>query len=140
MTGDREEWIRELMGKFREAAQHPEMERYAGYYSFPRGSCTWASYAFGHLLAEREPDADWHIVNASGPSALQGHDWLEGGGLGVDVTADQFPGHEPYVGELPVPLPPEYKPKQRIELGEWHPPHADALQTLRALMSSAGQE
>jgi hypothetical protein len=134
MTSEREEWIRRFVARFREAAIRPEMKRYAGYYSFPWGSCTWASYALGHLLAEQEPDADWHVMNAEGPSSLQGHDWLESGGLGVDVTADQFRGFAPYVGPIPVPLPPEYRPKQRIELAEWHPAHSEALLTLRELM------
>ena len=116
------EWSRvsELMRRFREAARQPEMKTHAGYSSFPRGSCTWASYAFGHLLAEKEPEADWHIVYAGGPSARQGYDWLDSIGLAVDITADQFPGYEPYVGPVPAPLPPEYAPKQRIELDEWH--------------------
>ena len=124
--------------RFREAALRPEMKRHAGFYDFPRGSCTWASFALGHLLAEQEPEADWHIMNASGPSSIQGHDWLDGDGLAVDVTADQFPGFTPYVGALPIPLPPEYRPKKRIELAELDPAQSDALRAVRKLMWPEG--
>lgn len=58
----------------------------------------------------------------------------------VDVTADQFPGFAVYVGPPPVPLPAAYTPKRRIELSEWHPPHAEALKTLRQLMLSIAEE
>lgn len=134
MNAGREARVRELVERFRAAALHPDMKRHDGFYSFPYASCTWASYALGHLLADMEPGVDWHMVNAEGPSSLQGHDWLEGDGLGVDVTADQFSGFAPYVGPVPVPLPAAYRRKQRIELAEWHPPHAEALATLRDLM------
>lgn len=134
MNVEREARVRQLVDRFRLAALRPEMKGHSGFHSFPRGSCTWASFALGHLLAELEPGADWHIVNAAGPSPIQGHDWLEGDGLGVDVTADQFPGFEPYVGPVPVPVPSAYTPKRRIELASWGPLHADALMTLRRLM------
>ncbi|MDQ0923106.1 hypothetical protein QF038_001614 [Pseudarthrobacter sp. W1I19] len=140
MNGGREARVRELVERFRAAALHPDMRRHAGFYSFPWGSCTWASFALGHLLAEVEPEVDWHMVNAAGPSAIQGHDWLEGEGLVVDVTADQFPGFTAYVGPGPVPLPPAYQRKQRIELTEWDPPHAEALTTLRQLMAELGEK
>lgn len=136
MSQEREAWIRELMDGFRRAAKLPEVREYAGYFRFPHGSCTWASFAFGHLLAEKEPDADWHLVNATGPDLLRGHDWLESDGLAVDITADQFPGHKPYVGPIPPPLPPQYVRCKRIELAAWHPPHAAALETIRRLMEA----
>lgn len=134
MTGDREAWIRELVEQFRTAAEAPELKAHDGYFDFPHGSCTWASFAFGQLLMEREPDSDWHLVNAAGPNGLSGHDWLESNGLAVDVTADQFDDHDPYVGPAPPPLPAGYVRRRRIEISAWHPPHAEALATIRRLM------
>ena len=133
------EWsrVRELMRRFREAARQPEMKTHAGYSSFPRGSCTWASYAFGHLLAEKEPEADWHIVNAGGPSALQGHDWLESIGLAVDITADQFLGYEPYVGQK---YQRPFLPSTRQSSGSnWTvaSPHEAASRAVRSLMEKS---
>ncbi|MDQ0865659.1 hypothetical protein QF036_003240 [Arthrobacter globiformis] len=101
MSSKREEWIRELVERFLVIAELPEAKAHAGSFKFPRGLCTWASFALGHLLAEREPQAGWHIVNASGPSGIQGHDWLEDGDLAIDVTAHQFHGIQPYVGVAP---------------------------------------
>lgn len=135
MPRDREAWIRELMERFRAAAKDPGMRAHAGYFDFPNKSCTWASFAFGRLLLEREPDADWHLVNAAGLDGISGHDWLESNGLAVDVTADQFDDHEPYVGPAPPPLPVAYVRRRRIELSDWDPPHANALEDIRRLMA-----
>lgn len=136
MDTERLAGIRSLMMRFRSAAANPlTRERYAGYVHFPAGSCTWASFAFGHLLAQLESEEDWHLVNVGSTDGGGGHDWLESHGLAVDVTGDQFEGFAPYVGPASAPLPARYsRPAKRIELSEWDPPHEDALRTIRGLM------
>lgn len=133
-SGPREVWIADLVERFREAAVTPEMSVHPGYRSFPHGSCTWASFALGHLLMESEPEADWHLVSARRLDGIGGHDWLESGELAVDVTADQF-DFETYIGPTPSPLPSGYAGRQRVELTEWDPPHAEALADIRRLMA-----
>ena len=122
------------MTRFRVASMHPEMSAHPGYRKFPHGSCTWASFAFGHLLMESEPEADWQLVSARRSDGFGGHDWLESGELAVDVTADQF-GFEPYIGLTPPPLPSGYAGRQRFELAQWDAPHAEALTDIRRLMT-----
>lgn len=128
--------IQYLMVRFRNAAADPlTRARHSGFWNFPSSSCTWASFALGHLLAELEPDADWHLVNAEAGDGWGGHDWLESRGLAVDVTADQFEGYSPYVGSAPPPRPERYnRALKRIELAAWHRPHEEALDTIRKLM------
>ena len=136
MDHERTVRIESLMESFRRAAADPlTRERHAGYWNFPHSSCTWASFAFGHLLAELEPDADWHIMNAEAADGCGGHDWLEGRGLAVDVTANQFDGFQPYVGPAPAPLPHWYSgDSKRIELSEWTDSQQRALADIRRLM------
>lgn len=135
MSGPREARIQDLMQRFRMAAGDPVIRgRHAGFHSFPSGSCTWASFAFGHILAELEPDADWHLVNAEALDGWGGHDWLESHGLAVDVTADQFSGYVPYIGSSPAPRPVRYGKTKRVELADWTPAMAAALEDIADLM------
>lgn len=134
MGEQRETRIKALVDRFRAAAGHPDVRQHAGFRFFPNNSCTWASYALGHLLAELEPDADWHIRNAE--SSRGGHDWLESGDLAVDATADQFSGYSPYVGRTPAPRPLSPAKEKRVELRSWDPAHQEALAAIRRVMES----
>lgn len=135
MDMQRETRIKALMDRFREAAKHPDVKQHAGFRFFPTNSCTWASYALGHLLAELEPDADWHIKNAE--SSRGGHDWLESADLAVDATADQFPDYSPYVGQMPAPRPLAPATEKRVELSSWDSDHQKALADIRRVMESS---
>lgn len=136
MTAERLDRIKDLVMRFREAAADPRVrDEHKGYANFPAGSCTWASFALGQLLAELEPGEDWHLVNAAAQDSWGGHDWLESHHLAVDVTADQFQGFVPYVGPAPAPLHPRYSgTKKRVELSNWDPPHEAALTAIRGVM------
>lgn len=135
MNDSREASIRSLMGRFRTAAGHEATRQHVGFRYFPQNSCTWASFALGHLLAEMEPSANWHLVNAQAVDGWGGHDWLESRGLAVDVTADQFNGYEPYVGPAPAPRPERYGgPLKRIDLADMTPAQEEALGTIRGVI------
>lgn len=124
------------MHKFRLAAQDPQIGyKYAGYANFPKGSCTWASFAFGKLLQELEPDRHWHLVNGSNANLHENHDWLEDGELAVDITADQFTAMNPFVGFAPPPTAQARPKRTKIDLSEADPPHLAALHDIRHLMS-----
>lgn len=132
---DRIGGITEMVRAFREAASDPDVRSaHVGYAQFPKGSCTWASFAFGRLLQELEPDRDWHLVNGTNPGQISGHDWLEDGCLAVDVTADQFAGLDPYIGQAPAPAAAQWRMTQRYELAEAHAPYLKALKTIRQRM------
>lgn len=126
--------IRQLMISFREAVTNDEIRTFPGYAFFPLNSCTWASFAFGGMLKELEPDQDWHLVNGVNPRNSYRHHWLSDGHLAVDVTADQFQNEFPYVGLAPPPIAKTYHPLARHELSEAHLPHLEALAAIRRLM------
>jgi hypothetical protein len=136
MDHERSARIESLLELFCEAAGSPAIrERHAGFRFFPRNSCTWASFTFGRLLAELEPDADWHLVNAEAADGWGGHDWLESRGLAVDVTASQFDGFRNYIGPAPAPRPHRYSgAAKRIELFELTDSQAKAFADIRRLM------
>lgn len=126
--------IKQLMNSFRVAAKKEQIAIFSGYASFPLNSCTWASFAFGGLLKELEPDQDWHLVNGLNPRTSFRHDWLSDGHLAVDITADQFQNESPFVGPGPPPIAKMYLPQARHELSEAHLPHLEALVAIRKLM------
>ncbi|MET0872428.1 MAG: hypothetical protein ABWX63_04935 [Paeniglutamicibacter terrestris] len=129
--------IEQLMDSFREAAFSSEIrERFAGYARFPRGSCTWASFAFGVLLQELEPEQDWHLVNGLNPQSIFGHDWLEDGYLAVDCTADQFPDEMPFVGLSPPPVAKAWPTQRRIELSTAGSEPLAALAAIRKMIQN----
>lgn len=132
---ERIERISRMAQRFRKAASLPDIrENFAGYYSFPRASYTWSSFAFGLLLLELEPERDWHLVNGRKGSAIDGHDWLEDGRLAVDITADQFVGEQFYVGLAPSPCARQWPSKRRIELSDAAELQVKALAAIRAFM------
>lgn len=126
--------IRLLMNSFREAAANDEIRKFSGYATFPKNSCTWASFAFGSLLKEREPEQDWHLVNGVNPLNSYRHHWLSDGHLAVDVTADQFENESPFVGLAPPPIAKTYCPVARHELSEAHQPYLEALVAIQKMM------
>lgn len=136
---DRLARIERLMDSFRHAAFSAEIgQTFPGYASFPRGSCTWASFAFGILLQELEPEHDWHLVNGKkDPQSIFGHDWLEDGRLAVDITADQFTGELPFVGLSPSPVAKILPTRRRIELSTASPDLLKALEAIRKIIETS---
>lgn len=130
--------IATLMCKFRSAVQEDRIklfpEKYPWFWSFPKGSCTAASFILGHLLKELEPEKDWHLMNGT-KGGVFGHDWLHDGEIAVDATADQFESYSPYVGIAPPPLASKFDLEvTRYELSEIHTPMLDTLNEIRALI------
>ncbi|CAL8979993.1 hypothetical protein CELL_03381 [Cellulomonas sp. T2.31MG-18] len=77
-----------------------------GALTFPRGMCTWISYAGGEILRERG-FGTWTIQNATTPARSPRHDWLVRDDLFVDLTAHQFKdaGYETFIvgrGQSPL--------------------------------------
>ncbi len=62
---------------------------------FPEGNCGLAAVYLKHLLGGGE------ILR--GEYIIQPHEFLELGGVAVDITVDQFGGPEVYVGPLVPP-------------------------------------
>lgn len=128
--------IEDLMHSFRLAAQDSRIKnKHAGYAYFPKGSCTWASFAFGKLLQELELDRHWYLVNGSNDDPLKNHDWLEDGQLAVDISADQFMSMRPYVGPAPPPAAQTRPNRQHIDLTTAAPAHLAALEDIRLIMN-----
>lgn len=135
MDYQRVQRIEGLMHKFRLAAQDPKIKnKHVGYANFPHGSCTWASFAFGTLLQELEPDRHWYLVNGSNADPLDNHDWLQDGELAIDITADQFKSMTPYVGSAPPPTAQTRPNCKHVDLATATPIHLAALDEIRLFM------
>lgn len=71
---------------------------------FPANSCESVSRMLAALTAERYPRATFRILKGSDPGKNAHHFWVEIDGFIYDLTAHQFPGQEPILGELGTPL------------------------------------
>jgi len=90
MQSDRIERLKKLVRGFRNAIDESlqELSFLVTFQSFPRGACGDAADILGRFLNER---GEGPFEYVSGWRGKQSHAWLEGHGLIVDITADQFP-------------------------------------------------
>ncbi len=87
-----------------DAASDPRLLEIKGARHFPKGMCTWMSFAGGELLRESGFGV-WEIQNAGRLDEPWFHDWLVQGDLYVDLTAHQFARFDAHlvgVGTNPV--------------------------------------
>lgn len=71
---------------------------------FPTRCCEGVSRMLAALTAERYPAAKCRILQGSHTGKNEHHFWVEIDGLVYDLTAHQFPGHRPILGEPGTPL------------------------------------
>jgi hypothetical protein len=90
MVPDRIERLKETVSAFRKAIidSMAELSSSVYFHKFPAGTCGDASDMLGRFLNERGEGTFEYVAGQQG---LQTHAWLEGHGLIVDITADQFP-------------------------------------------------
>jgi hypothetical protein len=94
----------EFCGRVVDAASDPSLREIRGAREFPKGMCTWMSFAGGELLRESGFGV-WEIQNAQRIGEPLFHDWLVQGDLYVDLTAHQFARFDTHlvgVGTNPV--------------------------------------
>ncbi|MBO3085173.1 hypothetical protein [Cellulomonas fengjieae] len=90
------------------AASTDRSRNVEGVKSFPRGSCTWASFAGDELLREAGL-GEWTLWNASTLEGMPRHDWLVRDDLFLDLTAHQHARFDqPLVGLGTNPLEERY--------------------------------
>lgn len=88
----------EFCGRVVDAASDPSLREIDGARFFPKGMCTWMSFAAGELLREHGFGV-WKIQNAQQLDGSWLHDWLVRNDLYVDLTAHQFERFEtPLIG------------------------------------------
>ena len=85
MTDDRAASVASL---FRAALLATDLSQAPGNLpGFPAGCCSWACYFIGAFLKEEMSLDPLRVQGVRGPES---HEWIEIGGLTMDITSDQF--------------------------------------------------
>lgn len=69
-------------------------------YSYPQNCCESVSLILTYLLEEKYQIDNVTIIKGTRRDLYEHHFWVLVGDLTYDLTAHQFPGHEPIIGVL----------------------------------------
>lgn len=73
-------------------------------HAFPRNCCESVSMIFSYLAVARYGLEDVAVIRGTDPERYEHHFWVSAGGRVYDLTAHQFPGYRPVLGEIENPL------------------------------------